>query len=173
MTKLIQSDGHPGESIDKGRAFQMKSRLLKNHLKSSRRDFIKAGVFAGGLVVNLNWPSILAAQSNEGEKSMLFHLDFNVEYSAEMSQKDLFAIWAEEASVALGAKDAGVVVDLWKAVGSRRVIAIVNVESMEMLDQILLDLPIMQKMGQHVQVYVTALRTYEGFAADVKERLDG
>lgn len=102
---------------------------------------------------------------------MLFHLDFNVEYSAEMTQNDLFAIWAEEAGAALGAKEAGVVVDLWKAVGARRVIAIVNVESMEMLDQILLDLPIMQKMGQHVQVYVTALRTYEGFAADVQERV--
>jgi len=65
----------------------------------------------------------------------------------------------------------GVVVDLWKAVGDRRVIAIVNVESMEMLDQILLDLPIMKRMGQHVKVDVTALRTYEGFAADVNERL--
>ena len=50
-------------------------------------------------------------------------------------------------------------------------IAIVNVESMEMLDQILLDLPIMKRMGQHVKVDVTALRTYEGFAADVNERL--
>lgn len=102
---------------------------------------------------------------------MLFHLDFNVEYDHAMSQNDLFTIWAEEAGVALGAKDAGVVVDLWKAVGSRRVIAIVKVDSVDMLDQILLDLPIMKKMGQHVQVGVTALRTYESFAADVKERL--
>lgn len=102
---------------------------------------------------------------------MLFHLDFNVEYSAAMSQQDLFAIWAEEAGAALGAKDAGVVVDLWKAVGERRVIAILEVESMEVLDQILLDLPIMKQMGQHVHVDVTALRTYEGFASDVKERL--
>ena len=102
---------------------------------------------------------------------MLFHLDFRVEYSAEMSQNDLFDIWSEEAKAAVGAKEAGVVVDLWKAVGDRRVIAIVNVESMEMLDQILLDLPIMKRMGQHVKVDVTALRTYEGFAADVNERL--
>ncbi|MEM8977793.1 MAG: muconolactone Delta-isomerase family protein [Pseudomonadota bacterium] len=102
---------------------------------------------------------------------MLFHLDFHVEYSAEMTQNDLFDIWAEEADAALGAKEGGVVVDLWKAVGERRVIAIVNVDNAEMLDQILLDLPIMQKMGQHVQVDVTALRTYEGFAADVKERV--
>jgi len=54
---------------------------------------------------------------------MLFHLDFRVEYSAEMSQNDLFDIWSEEAAAAVGAKKAGVVVDLWKAVGDRRVIA--------------------------------------------------
>jgi muconolactone D-isomerase len=29
---------------------------------------------------------------------MLFHLDFRVEYSAEMSQNDLFDIWSEEAT---------------------------------------------------------------------------
>lgn len=102
---------------------------------------------------------------------MLFHLDFHVEYGSDMSQNDLFTIWAEEAGVALGAKEAGVVVDLWKAVGMRRVIAIVNVDSVDTLDQILLDLPIMKKMGQHVQVDVTALRTYEAFASDVKERV--
>ena len=101
---------------------------------------------------------------------MLFHLDFQVGYSADMTQNDLFDIWTEEASAALGAKEAGVVVDLWKVVGERNVIAIVNVESHEMLDQILLDLTIMRRMGQHVQVNVRAIRTYEGFASDVKDR---
>ncbi|MCP2730048.1 muconolactone Delta-isomerase [Limnofasciculus baicalensis] len=102
---------------------------------------------------------------------MLYHLDFHVEYSANMSQKDLFKIWAKEADAALDAKAVGVVVDLWKCVGTRRVIAIVNVDTPDTLDQILLDLPIMQEMGQHVQVEVTPLRRYEDFAADVKERL--
>jgi len=102
---------------------------------------------------------------------MLFHLDFKVEYAADQSQNDLFAVWAEEAEAALGAKKAGVVVDLWKVVGQRRVMAIVKVESLDMLDQISLDLPIMKKLGQHVDITVTALRTYESFAADVKERL--
>ena len=55
---------------------------------------------------------------------MLYHLLFNVEYPATMSQKDLFTIWAREVDAALGAKKAGAVVDLWKCVGSRRVIAI-------------------------------------------------
>ncbi len=54
---------------------------------------------------------------------MLFHVDFHVEYGAKMSQQDLFAIWSREAEAALGAKQAGVVVDLWKCVGERRVIS--------------------------------------------------
>ena len=102
---------------------------------------------------------------------MLYHLDFHVEYPASMTQRDLFSIWAREADAALGAKKAGAVVDLWKCVGARRVIAIVNVDGPDTLDQILLDLPIMQELGHHVQVSVTALRRYEDFAADVKKRL--
>lgn len=35
---------------------------------------------------------------------MLYHLDFRVEYSDNMSQQDLFTIWAEEADAAIGAK---------------------------------------------------------------------
>jgi muconolactone D-isomerase len=54
----------------------------------------------------------------------------------------------------------------------RRVIVIVDVPTPDLLDQILLDLPIMKKNGQHVQVQVTALRKYEDFAADLKARLD-
>ena len=68
-------------------------------------------------------------------------------------------------------KKAGVVVDLWKCVGIRRVIAIIDVPTPEELDQILLDLPIMRKMGQTVHVEVTPLRRYEDFAVDVKARL--
>ena len=101
---------------------------------------------------------------------MLYLLDFNVEYPAAMSQKDLFQIWAREADAALGAKDAGAVVDLWKVVGERRVVAVVNIDTPDALDQVLMDLPIMQEHGQHVHVTVKALRRYEDFAADVKER---
>lgn len=102
---------------------------------------------------------------------MLYHLDFRVEYAADMSQNDLFTIWQEEAQTALGAKEKGIIVDLWKCVGMRRVIAIVDVPSPDVLDQILLDLPIMKRMGQHVQVEVVSLRRYEDFAADVSERV--
>jgi len=103
---------------------------------------------------------------------MLYLADFRIEYPASMSQKDFFSIWAKEAEAALGAKKAGVVLDIWKCVGSRRVIVIANVDSPDTLDQILLDLPIMKLHGQHVQVEVTPLRRFEDFAADVKKRLE-
>ena len=103
---------------------------------------------------------------------MLYHADFRIEYPASMSQKDFFSIWAKEAEAALGAKKAGVVLDIWKCVGSRRVIVIANVDSPDTLDQILLDLPIMKLHGQHVQVEVTPLRRFEDFATDVKKRLE-
>ena len=102
---------------------------------------------------------------------MLYHADFHFEYPASMSQKDLFSIWAREAEAALGAKKACVVIDIWKCAGSRRVIAIVNVDSLDTLDQMLLDLPIMKEHGQHVQVDVTPLRRFEDFATDVKKRV--
>jgi muconolactone D-isomerase len=102
---------------------------------------------------------------------MLYLLDFQVEYPASMTQKELFSIWSREADAALEAKEAGAVVDLWKCVGERRVVAVVNVDGPDTLDQVLLDLPIMKEHGQHVHVLVTPLRRYEDFAADVKKRL--
>ena len=103
---------------------------------------------------------------------MLYHLDFHVEYPDNMNQQELFALWSEEADVALQAKEAGIVVDLWKCVGTRRVLVIVDVPTPDTLDKILLDLPIMKKNGQKVQIEVTPLRKYEDFAADIKARLN-
>jgi len=103
---------------------------------------------------------------------MLYHLDFHVEYPDNMNQQELLALWSEEADVALQAKQAGIVVDLWKCIGTRRVIVIVDVPTPDTLDQILLDLPIMKKNGQKVQIEVTPLRKYEDFAADIKARLN-
>lgn len=102
---------------------------------------------------------------------MLYFLGFQVEYSPNMTQKELFDLWSKEAEAALGAKKAGIVVDLWKCVGERRVLAIVNVDSPDTLDKILFTLPIMKEMGQYVQVKVTSLRRYEDFASDVNQWL--
>ena len=103
---------------------------------------------------------------------MLFHLDFHVEYGATMSQQDLFSTWSREAESALGAKKAGVVVDLWKVAGERRVLAVIDVDSHDTLDEILFTLPIMVEMGQYVDVKVSALRRYEDFAGTVNKLLE-
>jgi Muconolactone delta-isomerase len=70
--------------------------------------------------------------------------------------------------IAFGAKKVGVVSDIWKCVGTRRVMAVVNVDSLDTLDQMLLDLPIMKEQSQHVRVDVTPLRGREDFATDLK-----
>jgi muconolactone D-isomerase len=103
---------------------------------------------------------------------MLYHADFHIEYPASMSQKELFTIWAREAEAALGAKKAGVVIGIWKCVGTRRVIAVVDVDSADTVDRMLFDLPIMKEHGQHVRVEVTPLRRFEDFTMDVKQRLE-
>ena len=103
---------------------------------------------------------------------MLFLADFRIGYGASMSQQDLFAIWSGEAPAALAAKKAGVIVDLWKCVGERRVIVIFDVESHDALDEILFTLPIMTEMGQFVDIKVTALRRYEDFAGTVNRLLE-
>lgn len=95
---------------------------------------------------------------------MLYLLDFHLGYSVRMSQEDLFSIWPHDGDAAM--------VGLWKCVGTRRVVAVINVDGPDMLDRIMLDLPIMKKHDQHVHVKVTPLRPYEDFAADVKKRLD-
>jgi muconolactone delta-isomerase len=107
------------------------------------------------------------------EGTMLYLLDFHIEYPATMSQKEFFSVLLKEAETALSAKKAGIIVDVWKCVGIRRVVVVVNVDGPDMLDELLIDLPIMREHGQHVHVYVTPLRRYEDWASDLKKRLEG
>lgn len=102
---------------------------------------------------------------------MLYLVDFHIAYPPTMTQAELFGVWSREAEVALGAKQQGVVVDLWKVVGERRVVAVVDADSPDTMDRILFDLPIMKEHGHSMHVEVKALRRYEDFAADVNARL--
>ena len=51
-------------------------------------------------------------------------------------------------------------------------IILIQLIALDDLDRILLDLPIMKLLGQHVKVHVTPLRRYEDFAVDIKERFN-
>ena len=58
-------------------------------------------------------------------------------------------------------------VDLFKVVGERRILAVVEVPP-DKLDQLSFDLPIMQEMGGTVDLEVSPLQPYAAFAADLR-----
>jgi muconolactone delta-isomerase len=87
---------------------------------------------------------------------MLFFVKIRVKTEG-LSLDELWDIWEPETEAALGAKGAGKVVDLYKVSGQRRVLVIMDAESNDELDQILM-------------AEVLPLRTYESFAEDIRNR---
>lgn len=85
-----------------------------------------------------------------------------------MSLDDLWNSWEKEAEAAMGAKAAGKVAALYKVCGQRRVVGILNVESHDELDRIIMaGLP----MAHYLEIEeVLPVREYEHFADDVKRR---
>ncbi len=98
---------------------------------------------------------------------MLFFVDFRVN-PKELSLDELWDEWEKETEAALGALEAGKLVSLYKVSGQRRVLAIMNVESTDELDQIIMGgLP----MAHYLEMEeVLPLREYEAFASDVRQR---
>ena len=98
---------------------------------------------------------------------MLFFVKVRVE-PKDLSQDQLWDAWAAEAEGALKAKAAGKIVGLYKVAGQRRVLAIMNVESHDELDQIFMaGLP----MAHYLELEeIVAVREYEAFAGDLKRR---
>ncbi len=98
---------------------------------------------------------------------MLFFLKVRVD-PKELSLGQLWDIWEKETEAALGAKAAGKVVSLYKVSGQRRVVGIVNVDSHEELDRIIMAaLP----MAHYLEFEeILPIREYEGFAEDVRRR---
>ena len=85
-----------------------------------------------------------------------------------MSLDDLWEMWEKEADAALKAKAAGKIVALYKVSGQRRVVGIVDVESHDELDRIMMaGLP----MAHYLEFEeILPVRAYENFADDVKRR---
>ena len=100
---------------------------------------------------------------------MLFFLDIHLNPKAlDMTLDELWEIWAKEAEAAAGAKDAGIVVGLYKVAGQRRVLCIANAESHDQLDRILMaGLPMAHLLDVRE---VVPVRPYESFASDVKRK---
>ena len=82
-------------------------------------------------------------------------LDIKMEYRG-MSQAEFLNIWIKEIAAALGAKEVGIATDIWKVLAERRVLCITNVDALPVLDNIVLNLPMMKEMGD--QMYITSKR---------------
>jgi muconolactone D-isomerase len=98
---------------------------------------------------------------------MLFFVKVRVE-PKELSLDDFWNAWEKEAEAALGAVAAGKAVALYKVCGQRRVVGILDVESHDELDRIIMaGLP----MAHHLEIEeILPVREYERFAGDVKVR---
>lgn len=97
---------------------------------------------------------------------MLFFLDMYVD-TKDLTIDELWDLWAKEAQAA-GAVPEGLIVGLYKVVGQRRVLAVMNAESHDQIDRILMaGLP----MSHHLEVNeITPVRDYADFAKDVINR---
>ena len=94
---------------------------------------------------------------------------FNVRVNPkDMSQDELWDLWEQEADAAVAAREAGKVVSLYKVAGQRRVLGILDVESHDELDRILMAVLPMAHNLEFEQIL--PVRVYDNFHQDLKER---
>lgn len=102
---------------------------------------------------------------------MLYLLWFKVKQPESLTQKQLMEIWKREAEAALPAVKAGKIKGLWKVSGKREVIAILDANSHEEIDEILETLPIIKELGHSVTVDIYPIHPYENFYELMKKLL--
>jgi muconolactone delta-isomerase len=91
-----------------------------------------------------------------------------------MPNKEFFGVWKQEAQAALAALKAGRLKHLWKVPGKYEVIAVVGVDSVGQMDEIMHSLPIW-KLGYDyiIDIEWTLLRPYEEWAKQLDELAEG
>ena len=98
---------------------------------------------------------------------MLVFVDFRVN-PKDWSFDELWDEWEKETEAALGAVEAGKIVAIYKVSGQRRVLAVLDVESPDKLDQIIMGgLPIAHNLKI---AEILPVREYADFAEDVRQR---
>ena len=86
----------------------------------------------------------------------------------DMSLDELWDIWEEEAKATLEAMEAGKVVSAYKVCGQRQVMLIIDMDSYDEMDRVLMaGLP----MARYLEIEeVAPVREYEAFAGDIMQR---
>ncbi len=106
---------------------------------------------------------------------MLMMLKAHIAKPADVSNKEFYGVWLKEAEAALAAKDAGVIKAIWKVAGKPEIIAVLEVESGDMLDTAVQGLPLWKLGYSHIvkDIELIALRPYENWAEDLKTLAEG
>ena len=98
---------------------------------------------------------------------MLYMADISVD-AKDLELDELWDLWEKEVAAARGATEAGIIKALYKVVGQRRVIGIIEAPDHDMLDRIAMaGLPMANYL---VFNSVTPLREYESFGQDIDNR---
>jgi muconolactone D-isomerase len=101
---------------------------------------------------------------------MLFFVNVRID-PKNLSIDERWDVWEKEAEAAIAARSSGKIVNLWKVAGQRRVLAVINVESHDEMDQIIMAALPMAHNLEFEQIL--PLREYDRFAADLKRRWKG
>ncbi|MGW5646088.1 muconolactone Delta-isomerase [Saccharopolyspora sp. NPDC003752] len=97
---------------------------------------------------------------------MLFYVQMKWNHEGRISLDEIWDVQADETALAQQTVDSGMTVGIWKVAAQKRVIAVVDVESIEELDRTALGrLPMREYLEFEV---VWPLRDYAGFGEDVK-----
>lgn len=99
---------------------------------------------------------------------MLFYVQMRWNHEGRLSLDELWEVEAEEVKTAKQTIESGMVVGIWKVAAQKRVIAVVDMESIEELDRTALGRLPMREYLEFEEVW--PLRDYLGFAEDVEAR---
>ena len=87
------------------------------------------------------------------------------------SNKEFFEVWRKESCAALAAADGGPIKGIWKVAGQYQIVAVIEVNSGEEIDQIVHSLPIWTEGFAHIVTNISwkPLSPYKAWAQKLDE----
>jgi muconolactone delta-isomerase len=92
-----------------------------------------------------------------------------------LSNHEFFEIWRQESVAALEAVKAGAIKNIWKVAGVYQVLAVIEVDNGDQIDEIVHNLPIWKLGYAHIvpEITWTPLRPYANWGEQLKELAQG
>lgn len=101
---------------------------------------------------------------------MLVMMTADLAKPESLTNPEFFEVWRQESVAAIEAVKAGAIKAIWKVAGEYQVIAVMDVDSGDMIDEIVHSLPIWKLGYAHIVPKITwkPLRAYENWAEQLK-----